>query len=568
MFDSNDVSMASLSGEESLMVTQNPNNCQLKILNADCGTKLNRALFSPSVQKDSHCSPRAIVTLEGAHKKISLSDKADKERQTPHKTAKTFGKYSPADTFTSSLKARRVIFPWLHTQPELPVVDEVAESVLLERKESGPADSPKAQPPLPSEILLLLTSPNPRLLQRTSSQENNYNNMCRSTQPRNQFGIQLESLQIPPFKGVVYPSESSTLAATCCLRPAKLPLLDFLRPPSAKTGQLKPLKSILRTKSVRTVDCKQLDVDFASPRSSLPRLVSLKDEEDDSQSSSGTISPECSKNLEECPDSDSNFSRSSTSRMISFDPRVWVREFQRTEDEKRSTWYSPKEMERFKTYTLMRILEYRGSKLFSTGTGRTVQVPAPVSKAVYTNPALTLESENDDLKDEATPFHCAVLECEIRNILIVDPHDICLKLLEKSFKRIIPHATVTTVRTSQEALNHYYGNAQPFDVVLVEERLHFFQRQDSTSPGGGPSSGSSLIRKLRSASRGDCLFIGISANLDKDETKLQDSGADLVWSKPPPAMNSNVRETILKTLLLKRGRRALAMALFGTALKS
>ncbi len=344
-----------------------------------------------------------------------------------------------------------------------------------------------------------------------------------------------------------------------------MPFPDFLRTDKAKTQPAKPLRSILRSKSV---DCKSLDVDFdLQRRLSMPPLVSLKDEEDDSQSSTATDGPE---SVPECPGSDSCLSRSySTSRVISFDPRVWVREFQRTEDEKRNTWYSPKDLERFKTFTLTRILEYRGSQLFATGTGRAVhQAPAPVSKAVYANPALTLESEADELKDGATPFQSAVVECEIRNILIVDPHDICLRLLEKSFKRIIPHANITTVRSGKEAMEQYYGSTLPFDVVMVEERLHFFQHQESTpaSPGGevrGPSSGSSLIRKIMTAPRGEFIIIGISANFGKDRAKLQESGADLVWSKPPPTMNSSVRETILKLILLKRGRRALASALFG-----
>jgi hypothetical protein len=44
---------------------------------------------------------------------------------------------------------------------------------------------------------------------------------------------------------------------------------------------------------------------------------------------------------------------------------------------------------------------------------------------------------------------------------------------------------------------------------------------------------------------------------------LQRGGADLCWSKPPPLMDLELRNHVLKRLLLKRGRATIAEELFG-----
>jgi len=48
------------------------------------------------------------------------------------------------------------------------------------------------------------------------------------------------------------------------------------------------------------------------------------------------------------------------------------------------------------------------------------------------------------------------------------------------------------------------------------------------------------------------LLIGVSACLVQDEAKLKSSGADIVFGKPPPEMNSELRNDLLKILMTKR----------------
>jgi len=48
------------------------------------------------------------------------------------------------------------------------------------------------------------------------------------------------------------------------------------------------------------------------------------------------------------------------------------------------------------------------------------------------------------------------------------------------------------------------------------------------------------------------LLIGTSAYLVEDKTRLEQSGADFVWGKPPPEMDSKLRNDILRVLMRKR----------------
>lgn len=48
------------------------------------------------------------------------------------------------------------------------------------------------------------------------------------------------------------------------------------------------------------------------------------------------------------------------------------------------------------------------------------------------------------------------------------------------------------------------------------------------------------------------VIVGVSANLEKDRDALQESGADFVWSKPPPPMGTNLRNQLLGALISKR----------------
>jgi CheY-like chemotaxis protein len=57
------------------------------------------------------------------------------------------------------------------------------------------------------------------------------------------------------------------------------------------------------------------------------------------------------------------------------------------------------------------------------------------------------------------------------------------------------------------------------------------------------------------------LLIGVSVDLVRDGKSLQDSGADMVWGKPPPKMNETLRNQMLSALITKRQQSGLCVRL-------
>jgi hypothetical protein len=354
----------------------------------------------------------------------------------------------------------------------------------------------------------------------------------------------------------------------------------------------KPLRSILRSNKYRAAK----DVTkISSVDSDIPSLASSMGSE--SQTSNGdegrgaTSLLRCKQDSEDLEGHKSRpvqLTRSiGTGKYISFDARVWVCEFERVPGERESTWYTTKDLEGFKQEAVQRILQYteQQSKLVH------IQGPPPCSsRALYSHVALqALDGELDTTTSIDPRFRQAVLENEIRSILLVDPHDIYLKLFTKSLKIALPHVTVTACTSSEEAMEHLepattagLGSTAPvkkrrFDIIIIEERLKIFHRQHrnggATQRNGGEyssakechASGSALLRSLSSVgdSHSKSVFIGVSARLAEDGARLKESGADFCWAKPPPPMNPVLMDDLLKTLLLKRGRSTVVKELFG-----
>lgn len=131
------------------------------------------------------------------------------------------------------------------------------------------------------------------------------------------------------------------------------------------------------------------------------------------------------------------------------------------------------------------------------------------------------------------------------------------------------------------------GSTHGFDILIIEERLRSSSllsgQQLASAPhtvnltpsaptqaaGDDPkqwnmSSGSALIRHLveseqqlaeslgRSDNLRSSLFVGVTARLAEHKEKLKEAGADCVWGKPPPEMNSTLRNELLKLLMRKR----------------
>jgi hypothetical protein len=283
-----------------------------------------------------------------------------------------------------------------------------------------------------------------------------------------------------------------------------------------------------------------------------------------------------------------------------------------------------------------------GSQLIATGTGRIIPVSSSSSntnnnsicpsKVLFTNPALSAESEEDDEICGGTLYVFPnahnpsvakkeelirrVIRDEIKSILIVDTHDIFLRLLTKGILSIFPHANVTTAHDAIEASNAIQiakqksitdgnngdnYNTHGFDIIIIEERLRFFQNsktkslsdndvgQDSEKVRNShyPVTGSVFIHQLRSeylqilhdmkkidnednvskdSNNEDnasitCprfpLLVGMSAYIHHDEYQLKESGSDFVWGKPPPPMDQELRNEMLRFILIKRGRKNL-----------
>ena len=98
------------------------------------------------------------------------------------------------------------------------------------------------------------------------------------------------------------------------------------------------------------------------------------------------------------------------------------------------------------------------------------------------------------------------------------------------------------------------------------------RREDLTAQSAGEDSvqrttcGSSLVSQIAKSQRElklKCdddelrltLIIGVSARLVDHRERLETAGADIVWGKPPPEMNTTLRNSLLRTIMKKRGRR-------------
>ena len=254
---------------------------------------------------------------------------------------------------------------------------------------------------------------------------------------------------------------------------------------------------------------------------------------------------------------------------ISFDPRVWVLEYEQSPEEMERAWFTPEELDRFRKETIARLVAHN-TELLPSGTGFVVQrgnISTP--KAVFAMPAMSSLADDEDT-DEADVVKA--VNSEIRNILVVDPRDVCAKLFARDLKRMIPNVNVSSSRSSEEARKRM-ANTQ-FDIIIVEERLKLCHQRGSSDQWTTKAeeewraSGSAFIKVLAQEKQAGppedrCLFIAVSAHLEKDKDKMQTNGADFLWAKPPPRMDEIVRDVLLKALLVKRDKQALADRLFG-----
>ena len=302
---------------------------------------------------------------------------------------------------------------------------------------------------------------------------------------------------------------------------------DSFFPPAGKK-MCKPLPSILRPSKVS---------------GSLPSLSSI---DNDSNTSSESLNAQVQ---------DSSHSK----RAVSFDPIVRVVEYERSQEETERTWFSPDELDHFRMQTIARLVAHN-TQLLPSGTGFVVQKTIPC-KAFFAFESMGSASEDDDedLVESA-------VNKEIRNVLVVDPHDTCLKLFSNDFRSMIPDVNVCAARSSEEAMKLIECNYR-FDIVVVEERLKPLHRH-AREKSRDFFSGSEFIKTLSKEMGNKCLFIAVSAHLDKDKETMQKSCADFIWAKPPPRMDEIMRDVLLKAILIKRGKHSEADKLFGSIMGS
>lgn len=90
-------------------------------------------------------------------------------------------------------------------------------------------------------------------------------------------------------------------------------------------------------------------------------------------------------------------------KRTSFNPRVWIREFERAEGERESIWYTADDMDRFKMDAVNRILLYRQRSNAVTGQVLAKEmkplsrqpVASPAMRVIFSHQALRMESENE-----------------------------------------------------------------------------------------------------------------------------------------------------------------------------
>lgn len=224
-------------------------------------------------------------------------------------------------------------------------------------------------------------------------------------------------------------------------------------------------------------------------------------------------------------------------KRVSFDNKVLVQEFHRLPGEEKTTWHTPEDMRNFQMEVTRLVRQYDRTH-WSSFFARSKNL-----RALHSHPALASALEDDSDGNAVS----SVQSQQIQKVLLVDSHDLSLKLFAKSFQRAFPHAVVTTANGSRDALELCSASSTPYDLVVVEERLHLFRSQ--------ADSGSGLLKVLcKKMPR--CLFIGVSAHIERDQAVLEEAGADLCWSKPPPLLNKLVLDDISQRIIAKRSSKA------------
>lgn len=163
---------------------------------------------------------------------------------------------------------------------------------------------------------------------------------------------------------------------------------------------------------------------------------------------------------------------------VRFDPRVTVTEF---EDPVERVWYNDEELDRLKYDTILLAQEYllthpdkaeRYNRAILdpvTGTYR--------KKALFSLPILS-SAEEERIPSPDHKEYEALINSQVKTILIVDPNKAILDLFCKSMHSMFPNARLFKTPSGDEALQLVASNLKrrtsspcSFDIIIVEQRL-------------------------------------------------------------------------------------------------
>jgi len=278
-------------------------------------------------------------------------------------------------------------------------------------------------------------------------------------------------------------------------------------------------------------------------------------------------------------------------RTVRFHPRVHVQlidTMTNSESTNKSycNWYTAEELTSFRLEATS-VLRQHKTRICSS---------KDVIKPSFTEPVLN-DLNSGRRYIEGSYEHKVLLMTHIRSVLIVEPRPIFLDILVRSIKGMLPQVSIYTTKNSVDAItkdtNKTKSSTYSFDIIIVEERLggqrnnnidkennikspnksltgsEILQRvtnlneihENKLSDGNQKESSSCNVERAILCSKNYMgvsnrmpLLIGTSFFLGEDCKKLTKSGADVLWSKPPPKMDKVLRNKLLIALLQKRGQ--------------
>jgi len=240
---------------------------------------------------------------------------------------------------------------------------------------------------------------------------------------------------------------------------------------------------------------------------------------------------------------------------VSFNPKVWIHNYERSEWEiSGMNWLDVSEIKHFKRDFIRQIQKQQFLS------------PTIVSLEKDTNCAVTCSSS-----------FVSISSSEVRNVLIVDSQPMFSLILRKGMKRMMPNVDVKIADTISEAIElieeekmRHTSDAvttpsHEFDIIIIGDRLisHNSSRrgtQKHIALIDGPELINKIMTDQKKTSKKDtyCRYsfvIGVSAH-NCTRKKFESSGADVVWEKPPPLMNDDLRRSLVDAIMEKRSNKS------------